>query len=94
MKLACRFTLNNEILPKMVEFAKNSTPEYWFEILKGARTINLEKANPQTKNAILVILIALGLLKMEFNETEVLTILENLLEIDKKSLSPGNSRIH
>jgi hypothetical protein len=94
IRLVCNFTVEYDTLKKLVEFAqKNLTKESWSEYFEESNS-EFKKFKQSTKSVMLLTFIALGLLKMGFDEEKTLTILENLIEIDKKCLSPGNSLIH
>lgn len=94
MKLSFSFKIESDELNKLVKFAKeNLTEESWSKYLKEPNG-ELQQFSQSTKNTILVIFVAIGLLKLGFDEEKTLKILENLLEIDAKCFSPSNSRIH
>lgn len=94
MRFVCNFTVEDETLKKLVEFAqKNLTKESWSQYLEEPNS-EFQKFKQSSKSVMLLVFIAIGLLKTGFDEEKTLKILENLIEIDKKQLSPGNLRIH
>ncbi len=94
MRFIFNVTVECETLKKLVEFAqKNLTKESWSQYLENPNS-EFQKFEQSTKSIMLLIFIATGLLKIGFDEKETLEILENLLEVDNKCLSPGNSLIH
>jgi len=94
MRLVCNFTVEYDTLKKLVEFAqKNLTKESWSQYFEEPNS-EFQKFEQSTKSVMLLIFTATGLLKMGFDEKETLKILENIIEIDDKCLSPGSLLIH
>lgn len=94
MRLSYSFKIESEELNKLIGFAKeNLTKESWAKCFEESNG-EFQQFGQSTNNIILLVLTAIGLLKIGFNEEETFRILENLLEVDPKRLSPGNLNIH
>lgn len=94
MRFVCNFTVESKELKNLIKFAKeNLTKESWSKYFEEPNS-EFQKFKQSTKSVMLLVFIAIGLLKMGFDEEKTLTMLENLIEIDKKCFSPGNSLIH
>lgn len=92
MKLSCRFTIKSEGLKSLIKRAKNFDKNFCFENLKNPD--ELQKISQNSKYEALLIYAAVTLLEIGFDEEETYKILENLLEIDNRQLSPGSELIN
>lgn len=93
MRLICnKFTIEKSSLEKIIENTEIPADEILLGLLRNPETLLNIRHN--CKVGILIRLAIKGLLVNNFDKKESLKILENLLEIDPKSLSPGNLEIH
>lgn len=86
--------LLDQELNKLLEFARDENHEYWCYRLKKLLKDDFKETKQDTRYCILVMLAAIGLLKINLTEEEALEILKTLPEIDKRCLAPSNNLIH
>jgi len=91
--LDCSFKLKSKKIKKIVENVKNLDKKK--SLLAIVKDLDkLQKLNALDRCRILFSLAIMGLLENGFDEEKTVEILESLLEVDKKCLSPGNDEIH
>ena len=93
-----RYTINAKLLDqeldKLVEFAQTENHEYWYYRLKKLLKEDFKEIGQDVRYCILVMLAAIGLLKINLTKEEALGILKTLPEIDKRCLAPGSNHIN
>ena len=94
MRYVINAKLLDEELSRLVEFAKTENHEYWYYRLKKLLKEDFRETNQDIRYCILLMLAAIGLLKINLTEEEALEILKALPEIDKRCLAPSNNLIH
>jgi hypothetical protein len=94
MNYALNAKIQEQELNKLLEFAQSENHEYWHYRLKKLLKEYFKEIGQDVRYCILVMLAAIGLLKINLTKEEALEILKTLPEIDKRCLAPGSNRIN